>query len=382
MAQLNEDLSKRFLARFGVPFQEHDVVVTAAEAAEVAGRLHVPVMVKAQVPVGGRGKAGAVLRADTPADAEEAFKRVTSVDVDGLRARTALVEPCVTVTQELYLAIVVDPAVCGPALLFSANGGVDIEQSGRLHSVPLRLDGTLDTAVLRRAVYDDVGDSRVFNRLVAIAQALSRAYRSLDAQLVEINPLALLADGEMVGLDARLVIDDNALFRQPEIHDALVYSEPRRIEDEVKERTRLDYVRLDGELGLISGGAGLTMAAMDLIAAAGSSAACFLDCSANPTKHGYGNALDLLLSDSEVKGILISIFGGLTQVDRVATTLTALLAERVHSKPITIRLMGTNVEAADQVLEAHGLVNHQRMEDAVAVAVATISELETSDVAS
>ena len=372
MAQLTEHLSRRFLARYGVPFGAHELVTTACEAAEAAERVGGPVMVKSQVPLGGRGKAGAVLRAETPADAAAAFRAVTSVEMDGLRSAVAIVERWVAVDAEFYLAVVIDPQENGPVLLFSPHGGVDVEGAGELRRVSMRLDGSVNAAAFRRSAYADKTPPRVVERLLGVAQALGRAYRTLDAQLVEVNPIGLLADGSLVALDAHLLIDDNALFRQPELSDLISKMEPRRMEDRVKEESRLDYVRLDGELGLISGGAGLTMAAMDVIAAAGSTAACFLDCSANPTKHGYGTALDLLLADEQVAAILINIFGGLTHVDRVAATLTALLAERPQTKPITFRLMGTNVEQAEQVLRDVGIVNHPSLEQAVATAAATL----------
>jgi succinyl-CoA synthetase beta subunit len=383
MAQLTEHLSKQLLARYGVPFGAYDLVSTAQEAAGTAERVAAPVMVKAQAPVGGRGKAGGVLKADTPSEASQAFESVTAVDLDGLQAETAIVERWIPVQTEFYLGVVVDPRLSGPALLFSAQGGVEVEGvAGELHSVPMRLDGTVDVAAFRRGAYAEVQDARTFGQLVRIAQAFARAYRSLDAQLVEINPLALLPDGGLLALDARLIVDDNALFRQPEVSRLISKMRPRRIEEQVKDETRLDYVRLEGELGLISGGAGLTMAAMDLIADAGSTPACFLDCSANPTKDGYGRALDLLLSDEKVKAILISIFGGLTHVDRVASTLVALLEQRPGAKPITIRLMGTNVDGAEQILSESGLINHPELEQAVAAAVSCVTELRAPEILS
>lgn len=370
MAQLTEYLSKLLLAREGIAFPASRLVHSATEAANAQAELGTQVMVKAQVPAGGRGKAGAIRSAQTPAEAAAAFEAVTAATFGRLQPESALVEVRSQAEAEVYLAVTVDASSAGPALLFNPTGGVEVEATAGLELIPLREDGSLPAAPLRRAAYASGLKPAVAERLVALASAIACAHARYDAYLVELNPVAIAVGDVLVPLDAKLVFDDHAGFRQPELLSLLAGMRPRHAEDLIREQTRLEYVRLDGNLGLISGGAGMTMAVMDLIADAGGRPACFLDCSNNPTPEGYGAALDLLLSDDRVRAILISIFGGLTQMDRVAKTLVALFSERQPSKPITLRLMGTNIEAAEAVLAAAGLVNHRQLEVAVRTAIA------------
>jgi succinyl-CoA synthetase beta subunit len=374
MAQLTEHLSKQLLARFGVTV-DAGVVVDSAEGAALAQEaIGGSVMVKAQAPVSGRGKAGGIVRAESSQAAAAAFTTVTGVQFGRLRAESALVEACSQPLRELYLGVSIDAASAGPALLFSASGGVDVESAADFHVLPLRADGSLPAAGLRKAAYDGGLNAAVTERLLRLASGLARAHAATDAYLVELNPVAVLAEDRLAVLDARVVADDHALFRQPELGRLVKGMRPRHAEDLIRERTKLEYVQLDGSLGLISGGAGMTMAVMDLIAEEGARPACFLDCSNNPTPEGYGEALELLLGDERVGAILISIFGGLTQMDRVAKTLVALFESRRPSKPITLRLMGTNIELADRILSEAGLTNHRQLEDAVRAAVATLPE--------
>jgi succinyl-CoA synthetase beta subunit len=368
LAQLTEHLSKELLAQYGVPVGPSRLVFDGDQAAAAAVEFGADVAVKAQVPVGGRGNAGAILRATDAQSAAAAYKVVTEVSVDGLKAESALVEPWSPTEHEVYLGITMDAVSAGPVALFSADGGVGVESGLGLRSVPLREDGTFPVAGFRRAAAADGLDSRFMNEIVSTFLAMTRAFFALDARLVEINPL-VWSNGRALAVDARVIVDDNALFRQPEVRGRLAAMRPRRVEDVVRDETRLEYVQLGGRLGLISGGAGMTMAVMDLIGQQGSAAACFLDCSANPTPAGYGAALDLLLGDPAVDAILISIFGGLTRVDSVARTLVDLIATKAPSKPITVRLMGTNGDKAGGILAEHGLRNHPVLEEAVAAAI-------------
>jgi succinyl-CoA synthetase beta subunit len=372
VAQLTEHLSKMLLARYGVPVPTTSLVSDAAAASAVAAQLGFDVAVKAQLPLGGRGKSGAILRASDPESAAQAFTVVTSVRVDGLKAETALVEPWSKSDREVFLAITMDGAAGGPVALFSAEGGVEVESAQRLRKLSLREDGTFPVADFRRLAANDGLPPQFLNETVAIFQALARAFHALDARLIEINPL-VWSDGHALAIDARVIVDDNALFRQPEVRALLALMRPRHIEDLVRDRSRLEYVHLAGHLGLISSGAGMTMAVMDLIGELGATAACFLDCSANPTASGYGAALDLLLEDPAVDAILVSVFGGLTRVDSVARTLVGLLVDKAPNKPITIRLMGTNADKVDGILAAHGLRNHPVLEEAVATAIDSMS---------
>jgi len=372
VAQLTEHLSKILLARYGVPLPTSILVSDVAAANAATTELGSDVAVKAQLPVGGRGKSGAILRANDPESGAQAFSAVTSVYVDGLRAETALVEPWSTIEREVYLAITMDGAAGGPVALFSAEGGIEVEYVQRLRKLSLRDDGTFPVASFRRLAAEDGLPPRFLNEIVAIFQALARAFHALDARVIEINPLAW-SGGHALAIDARVIVDDNALFRQPELRGWLTVMSPRHIEDLVRDRSRLEYVKLPGRLGLISSGAGMTMAVMDLIGERGSTAACFLDCSANPTSAGFGAALDLLLGDPAVDAILVSVFGGLTRVDSVARTLVGLLVEKAPDKPITMRLMGTNADKVDGIFAPHGLRNHPVLEEAVTAAIGSMS---------
>jgi succinyl-CoA synthetase beta subunit len=371
VAQLTEHLSKVLLARHGVPVGVSRLVFDADEASAAAAEFGSAVAVKAQLPVGGRGNAGAIVRASDAASAAAAFKIVTSVSVDGLTAESALVEPWSSADREVFLAITMDSAAAGPVALFSAEGGVQVESARGVRSIPLRDDGSFPVADFRRLATQDALPPRLMNDVVGVFQALTRAFHTVDARLVEINPLVWSGE-RVLAVDARVIVDDNALFRQPEVSGWLANMKPRHIEDLVRDRSRLEYVHLEGRLGLISGGAGMTMAVMDLIGQQGSTAACFLDCSANPTSAGYGAALDLLLEDPAVDAILVSIFGGLTRVDSVARTLVELFVAKAPSKPITIRLMGTNSDKVSGILAEHGLSNCPDLEEAVAAAIASL----------
>jgi len=369
MAQLTEYQSKTLLARFGLPVGAGTLAADPKAAAEAATRHGLPVAVKAQVPVSGRGKAGAILRADTAEDAGAAFERVTSVRFGDMQAAEALVEPFASVAAEHYLAVAVDASAAAPQLLFSAEGGIEVEGGADVATIPLREDGSVRGRNLRAVAYAVGVDRRVTEGLVAIADSLARALRALDAVVVEVNPLAITHDGRPLALDARVIVDDNALFRQPELRQIVQSTRPRRRDDVFRDATRLEYVQLDGSLGIISGGAGMTMAVMDMIADHGGSPACFLDCSANPTRDGYGAALDLLLGEPGVDAILVSVFGGLTQMERAARTLADVVASREVTKPITFRLMGTNIDQAESLLLEAGIENHRTLEAAVEAAV-------------
>lgn len=312
MPQLPEHLSKRILARFGVPVGDFAVAASAEESARHAAQVGSTVIVKALVPVGGRFKAGAVLRADTPTQARDAFVTVTAVEIDGMRACAALVAPFLSTDAEYYLSVALNTALAGPEVLLGGAGGVDIEQDTSVQHVALRADGTVPAARFRRAAHILGIPQQVAHQLSKIACALAHAYLESDAMLVELNPIGA-CHGRLVALDARMIVDDNALVRQPEIARLVQEMSPRREEDILRQESQIEYVRLTGPVGLISGGAGLTMAMIDAISDAGSSAGCFMDCSGNPTRSGYGRALDLVSGDDQIKVILVNIFGGLTE---------------------------------------------------------------------
>jgi len=370
VAQLTEHLSKGLLERFNLPIGSGELVDSSASASAAAARAASPVAVKAQIPVGSRGRSGAIIRAEGPTEAAAAFDVVTGISVDGLRAREARVEPWQRMLDELYLAVSFDSILQAPVLLFSRVGGTDVEShSESLRIMPIPIEHELSFSYVREHADLSGLASAAADSLAAIAHDLIHAFFALEARTIELNPLGQLENGEWIAVDARVILDDNALFRHPDLQALVDAMSPRRAEDIVRETTRLEFVPLDGAIAVISGGAGMTMAVMDLIADRGAAAACFLDCSADVTPRGYRAALDLVLNMPQITSILVSVFGGLTRVDRVASTFIDLLAGTPVELPLTFRLMGTNLREADDILASAGLDNHHRLEAAVDAAV-------------
>lgn len=350
------------------------VVVAAGEdprgaLARYAGGF--PAAVKAQLPAGGRGKAGAVLRTESGAALAPAVERLLASRFGGERPAAVLIEPWVAAERELYLAVTVDARAEGLTVLYAPQGGIEVEAGPAPARYPVGPPGAFRAHRLRRVLAPFEPDHELREKLVALAHRLVRAAAAHDCTTVEVNPLAKTAAGALVALDAKIVRDEWAAYRQRDIAEARARFAARQPE---LLRACLAmghmYVGLEGDIGLISGGAGMTMAAMDLIEAAGGRPACFLDCSPGPTStRGYRPAFALLDANPGVKVILVSIFGGGTQMQRVAHAMREIAAERTSAKPVVYRLDGTNVEQVPPILASFGARNHERLEDAVAEAV-------------
>jgi len=365
---LLEHQGKALLRAAGVAVPQGELV-RSADAADRT-RLAFPVAVKAQVAVGGRGKAGGVVKASSIAGAKKALKQLLGRELNGERVREVLIEPWLDIRREVYLSVTVDPEAEGYAVLYSPHGGVNVERN----EPPVRYGfGRLDrfrAYRLREILRDKESNDAVRERVVSIAARLVALAGRRECTTIEINPLAILGDNSLVAADAKVVRDDHAAFRVGDI--AALLDPARRKERPAIAKAlagNLMLVWLDGEVGLISGGAGMTMAAMDLIADAGGRPACFLDCSNNPTPAGYRLAFELLDRDAGVKVILVSIFGGLTQMDRVAPVMCEIMEERKSKKPVVFRLNGTNAAKANAILAQAGLHNYSTLEEAVAEAV-------------
>ena len=365
---LLEHQGKALLAAAGVKVPRGRVVRNAAAAKSM--RIPFPVAVKAQIAAGGRGKAGGVVKASSSAGVAKALKQLFARGLNGERVREVLLEPWLDIRRELYLSVTVDPEAEGYAVLYSPQGGVNVERN----TPPLRYGfGRLDNFRayrLRELLRDRETDDAVRERVVSIAARLVTLAGRRECTTVEINPLAVLGDGSIVATDAKVVRDDHAAFRVGDIGELL--EQARRKERPAIAKALagdLMLVWLDGEVGHISGGAGMTMAAMDVIAEAGGRPACFLDCSNNPTPAGYRLAFELLDRDAGVKVILVSIFGGLTQMDRVAPVMCEIMKERRSKKPVVFRLNGTNAARANEILAQAGLHNYATLEEAVKEAV-------------
>jgi succinyl-CoA synthetase beta subunit len=366
--QLNEHLSKTLVEGYGVACTEGYLAKTAEEAVAAAEKIGYPVGVKAQLPASGRGKAGGIKPADDAAGVEKAFDQVLSIEMGGMVPDSVRIEGWIKPDAEVFLAVAFSAEHGGPIVLFSPTGGVDVESGEPPTVIPVRSDGSLDVAAFNKAAAASPLPAAISRGLLTMAQALIRAYIAVDARLIELNPVGVF--GKTVkALDARVILDGNALFRQQAIASAVRASNPRPEEDLERERSGLEYVPLGGSIGLVSGGAGMTLAAMDLIAASGETPACFLDGSANPTADGYRRAFEILKDTPGVEATLISIFGGLTLVDKVAENLVTLLKGGVYDKPVTFRLMGANAQRANEILEAAGYENHRTLESAVAAVI-------------
>lgn len=330
-----------------------------------------PIAVKAQIAAGGRGKAGGVVKVQSAAAAGEAARRLFGCDFSGEHPRAVLFEPWLPIKRELYLAVTIDAAAEGYAVLYSPHGGVEVERN----EPPVRYGFGAPHAFrayrLREALSPSETDASIRERVVGVARKLILLAARSECTTVEINPLAVLPDGSLVAADAKIVRDDHAAFRVADIARSLEQARLRERPAIAKALAgRLMLVWLHGDVGLISGGAGMTMAAMDLIADAGGEPACFLDCSNNPTPAGYRLAFDLLDKEPDVHAILVSIFGGLTQMDRAAKVMCDIMDKRKSKKPVVFRLNGTHAEKANELLSYAGFRNHQTLEGAIEEAVA------------
>jgi succinyl-CoA synthetase beta subunit len=330
-----------------------------------------PVAVKAQIESGGRGKAGGVLRADSEQQVVDACERLFKAQIQGAIPRAVLLEQWTNMDRELYLSVLVDGASEGYAVLYSGKGGVDIEEQAGLVKYPFGAPWRFRTHELRSVLESAEPDFQVREKVVALAQRLVAAAACHDCTTIEINPLAKLPSGDLIALDAKVVLDEWAAFRNQVILRQREDSKrraPKLLQDCLEMQHM--YVRLDGDIGLISGGAGMTMAVMDLIEEFGGKPACFLDCSPGPTStRGYRPAFAMLDADPQVRVILVSVYGGGTQMQRVASAMKEVMQERTSNKPVVFRLNGTNVDEVPKIFAEFGARNHARLEDAVRSAI-------------
>lgn len=330
-----------------------------------------PVAVKAQVRSGARGKHGGVRQVKDPAALIATADKLFETEFGGEKPEALLIEPWLAIERETYLSVAVDGRAEGYVVMYAPRGGVDIEESAPPVRYAVGAPWNFRVHRLREVLEDVEHDYQWREKVIALAQRLIRTAAAHDCTTVEINPLVKLADGTMVAGDAKIVLDEWAAFRNTQIHEE---REAQKQRADRYLRACLDmqhmYVRLDGDIGVISGGAGMTMAAMDMIAEYGGRPACFLDCSPGPTStRGYRPAFTMLDADPEVKVILVSVFGGGTQMQRVANSMKEVMAERTSGKPVVYRLDGTNVDQVPGIFAQFGAHNHARLEDAVAEAV-------------
>ncbi|MGB5932016.1 MAG: ADP-forming succinate--CoA ligase subunit beta [Anaerolineae bacterium] len=351
---LHEYQAREIFARYGVPLPRGELAYTSQEAYEIASRLGVPVMVKAQVLVGGRGKAGGIKSASNPQAARETASHILEMSIKGLAVEKVLVVEAVEIEKELYLGVVVDRALCAPVMIASSEGGVEIEEVAR--TMPERLAkitvdpflGLRDCQARQLALEIGLGKEKVAE-WIAIAQGLYKAFVECDASLAEINPLALTREGRLLAIDTKMVLDDNALFRHRDLEALRDLTEEEPREREARGRG-LSYVKLEGEIGCLVNGAGLAMATMDVIKLYGGEPANFLDVGGGARAEQVAVALCILLSDENVKAVLINIFGGITRCDEVARGILEALRQVRVEVPMVVRLGGTNEREGRRLL--------------------------------
>lgn len=364
--KLYEHLAKETFAAHGIPVPPGRVVTTAEEAAAVCAEIG-EVALKVQILSGGRGKAGGIRFAASPGEAQSHAAELLGSEVRGLRVDRLLVEKKLSIEQEIYLGIAVDATARRPVVIASTQGGVNIEEVAEKLIVKRRIDPPWalfpfhTRQVARRLdLEDDV--ARQFGDILL---KLYRVFRGLDAELVEINPLVVLADGKLVAADGRLNVDDDALSRHPDLP---------RVEEgtELERRARqagLSYVELDGDIAVMANGAGITMATLDIIQHYGGRPANFLDAGGGAGVETTAQAIELLLSRSP-RALLVNIFGGITRCDDVARAIVKVAENRGGlGLPVVIRLVGTNEQEGRDILQTHGFEAFKTMDEAAAAVV-------------
>jgi succinyl-CoA synthetase beta subunit len=356
---LFEHQGKELFERHGIKLIPRLVASSPAEAREAAGRLG-PVAVKAQVQIGGRGKGGGIVLARTPQEAETAARYMLEDGFQGMPVPRVLLERVVDIDREFYMAITLDRAEKRYVAMTSSEGGVDIEEVAATHPEAIRRAAVdpllgLKSFQVRRLVGGFPEEAR--EGPAALLSSLYDVLIENDATLVEVNPLALLKDGRVAPLDAKVTIDDNALGRHPDLAE---YAKAFPL-DPTEARARekgLQYVKLDGEVGIIGNGAGLVMATLDVVQQAGGSAANFLDVGGGAGADLMATSLEVILSDPAVRSVLINIFGGITRCDEVAQGILEALGRVEATVPIVVRLDGTNAEEGRKILAHAG---HERI---------------------
>lgn len=360
---LHEYQSKAQFAKFGIPVPAGSVANEPETVFRLAQEAAGPVVIKAQVLVGGRGKAGGIKLASTPGEAQERALEILGMSIKGHTVETVLVDPAANIAQEIYLGIANDRNAAKPVLMASAEGGVEIEEINRLrpeaivreHIDPVA--GLFDYQAVKLASGIDLPRDhwRAFGKIVA---ALAQCFVESDAELAEINPLVITEEGTLQALDGKMVIDDNALPRQPEL--AALRDESAEAEAETLAREAgISYVRLEGQIGCMVNGAGLAMTTMDMTRlygdADGTGPANFLDIGGGARADTVATALRIILSDANVKVVLCNIFGGITRGDEVARGILTAFDEVQPEVPMIIRLQGTNAEEGRAIINEAGI---------------------------
>jgi succinyl-CoA synthetase beta subunit len=371
--KLHEYQSKQIFSNYGIPIPSGRVATNAADAKRIAEELGGPVVIKSQVLVGGRGKAGGIRLAKSPQQAEDLATQILGMEIKGLPVDKVLVDEAANIETEIYYGITNDRSARRPVMMASAAGGVEIEQVAEETPekiVKVWIDpllGLRDYQARDLAAAIDLPREhwRTFSQ---IGHGLWNAYLNSDATLAEINPLVITSQNQLLAVDGKMVLDDNALFRHPDLDEMRDVDVEPESETEARKYS-LSFIKLDGYIGCMVNGAGLAMATMDIIKLNGGEPANFLDIGGGASSEKVAAALRIILSDANVKAVLFNIFGGITRGDEVARGILAALDEVNTSIPMVIRLVGTNAEEGRQILSEANMITAETLVDAAKKAI-------------
>ncbi len=375
--KIHEYQAKEIFAKYGVPIPKGRVARTPEEAAQVAQEIGGTVVVKAQVHVGGRGKAGGIKLAKSPDEARQMAQQILGMDIKGLKVEEVLVEAAADIKEEYYIGITTDRAARRNIVMVSAAGGIDIEEVAetspekiaRLHIDPAI---GLQDFQIRQVAFESKLPPAALKGVGPFLKALYKVYSEYDCSLAEINPLVLQGDGTLIAADAKIVIDDNALFRHKDLAVFQEAQEDDPIEAEAHKRG-LTYVRLEGDIGIIGNGAGLVMTTLDVVQREGGKPANFLDIGGGAKAEVVTKAIDTVLLDKNVKGIFFNIFGGITRGDEVAKGMLEAIGTMDIKVPIVVRLTGTRAEEGLKLLEGSVLTPAATMQEGAQKIVALVN---------
>ena len=365
--KLHEFQAKEIFSKYGVPIPKGTIARTPSQAAAAAFDMGGTIVVKAQVHAGGRGKAGGIRIVNSPGSAEQAASEILGTNLvtfqtgsNGVPVESVLIEEGLEIEKELYLGMVIDGATRGVVAIASAEGGMDIEEvaentPAKIIQVPIDPVLGLQPFQGRKIAYSLGLQQGQIREAASLMQNLYQAFVSTDASLAEINPLVLTKDGHLLAADAKLNIDDDAIFRHKDIHAMFDHSQEDSLEVEARAYD-INYVKLDGNIGCIVNGAGLAMATMDVTSSAGASPANFLDIGGGADEEKVSKALKIVLSDENVRAILVNLFGGILRCDIAARGFVMAIKEVPDlSRPMIVRMLGTNSDEGREILSNSNL---------------------------
>ena len=377
--KIHEYQARQIFREYGIPVPDDKLCYTVEEVEHAARELNRMVVVKAQVLVGGRGKAGGVKLAKTVDEARIAGQKILGMDIKGLTVEKVLVADAVEIQKEYYVGLTIDRNTKSVLFMASAEGGVEIEEVAKTNpeailKFPIDPDLGMTDFLARKIAFELFQDINQVKQAADIFKKLYRIFMDKDASIVEVNPFVITGNGQLAAIDGKMNFDDNALFRQADIEAMNEPDEDEKKELEAK-AAGLSYIRLDGNIGCMVNGAGLAMATMDVIKHYGGNPANFLDIGGSSSPKKVVDAMNLLMADKNVKVIMINIFGGITRCDDVAKGLVTALNELKVDIPIVIRLSGTNAEEGLRIIAEHNLPTVKSLSEAAKEAIRLVNSL-------